>query len=108
MSTQTTREGVCVYNREVDIGGAELGTIVANVLDPLVVVFETVGRDADHLDVALCKIVLATGDLAELGGADRCKVTGVREENGLQDDQRGAIGAREGRIPKNRRSTGES
>lgn len=47
---------------------------------------ETVGRNADDLDVALGKVVCTTGDLAELSGADRGEVSRMREEDGLGRD----------------------
>ena len=69
----------------MDVGGTVLGTIFVDVLDPLVVIVETVGRDADHLDVAPCKVARTARDLAELGGADGGEISGVGEEDGLQD-----------------------
>lgn len=74
------------YNREFDIGGAELGSKVADIFDPLVVIVETVGRNTDHLDVAFCKVFLTASDLAELGGADRGEISGMREEDGLEGE----------------------
>ena len=46
-------------------------------------IFETVGRNTDDLDVALGKVTCTTGDLAKLSRADRGKVSGMREEDGL-------------------------
>ena len=77
-------ERVRIHNRELDIGGAVLGAVLVDIQDPLVVILEIVGRNTDDLDVALCKVVCATSDLAELGGADRGEVSGMREEDDLE------------------------
>lgn len=73
-----------IYNRELDIGRAVLGAVLVDIHDPFVVILEIVGRNTDDLDIALCKVVCATGDLAELSGADRGEVSGVRKEDGLE------------------------
>ena len=92
------------YNRELDIGGAVLGTELVDVLDPLVVIVETVGRNTDDLDVTLCKVGSTASDLAELSSANRGEISGMREEDGL--DVAVQIAAAEARkiIPKNHRS----
>jgi len=70
------------YNRELDISGAVLGAVLVDIHNPFVVILEIIGRNTDDLDIALCKVVCATSDLAELGGADRGEVSGMREEDG--------------------------
>ena len=47
------------------------------------VVVQLVRRYADDFDIALGKVGLATGDLTELGRADRGEVSGVGEQDGL-------------------------
>lgn len=47
-------------------------------------ILEAVGRNADDLDVALCKVVCTTSDLAELSGAYRGEVSRMREEDDLE------------------------
>jgi len=68
-------------NGELDVGGGDFAAVLVDVLDPFRVVVEVVGGDADDLDVALCKVGCATCDFAELGRADGCKVSRVREED---------------------------
>jgi hypothetical protein len=52
------------YDRESDFGGAVLGTVLIDILHPRLVVVETVGRDADDLDIALCKVICTASNLA--------------------------------------------
>jgi hypothetical protein len=73
-----------IHNRELDISGAVLGAVLVDIHNPFVVILEIIGRNTDDLDIALCKVVCATSDLAELGGADRGEVSGMREEDGLK------------------------
>lgn len=46
-------------------------------------VFEAIGRNSNEFNIALSKVTSAASDLAELSGADGCKVSGMREENRL-------------------------
>jgi hypothetical protein len=67
------------YDGELDVGGPDFAAKVVDVLDPLVVVVEVVGGDADDLDIALCKVLRAARDLAELSRADRCEICSMNE-----------------------------
>jgi hypothetical protein len=49
------------------------------------VLFETIGGDANNLHIALFKIRSATSDLSKFGGADRSKISWVREKDSLRD-----------------------
>ena len=53
------------HNRELDRGRGELGAPLLNILGPLVVVLEAVGRDADDLHIALLEVRLPARQLAE-------------------------------------------
>jgi hypothetical protein len=48
------------------------------------VLFETIGGDANNLHIALLKIRSATSDLSKFGGADRSKISWMREKDGLR------------------------
>lgn len=54
---------------------------LVDILDPLGVRLESVGRQTDKLDVALSKLRLELGKGAELSGADGSEVVRVREKN---------------------------
>jgi len=55
---------------------------LTDVLGPLRVVRDRVDREADDLRVALVELALDARHVAELGGADRREVLGMREEHG--------------------------
>jgi hypothetical protein len=75
---------VVTYYRELDICGSNFSSVFVDVLDPVFMVVQAVGRDADELDVPFGKLRRTTSDFAKLGGADRSKVSRVREEDGLK------------------------
>src|SRR5690606_36718146 len=52
-----------------------------DVLDPAQVRIHRVHGEGDHLDAALGELVGQIGGVAQLGGADRGEVGGVREED---------------------------
>src|SRR5438045_4913732 len=52
-----------------------------DVLRPALMVVDRVGRQADHLDVALVELGFHLRHRAELGGADRGEILGVREQD---------------------------
>ena len=51
------------------------------------VVIESVGRNANYLDVASGKVRAAASDLAELGGADRGEISRVGEKDDLRTNE---------------------
>src|SRR5262249_37324049 len=55
---------------------------LADVVRPARVIADGVDADADDLDTALVELRLDLGHLAELGGAHRREVLGVREKHG--------------------------
>lgn len=62
---------------EGNLGAGDL----VDVLDPVTVTADGVGRQADQLDAALGELGLELGKSAELGGADRREVLRVREQD---------------------------
>lgn len=66
---------------ELHVGWSVTRAEVVDIFDPLVVVFEAIGRNSNEFDIALSKVISAASDLAKLSGADWCKVSGMREEN---------------------------
>lgn len=66
---------------ELHVGWSVSSTEVVDIFDPLAVVSEAIGRNSNEFNIALSKVVGTTSDLAELSGADGCKVSGMREEN---------------------------
>jgi len=66
---------------ELHVGWSVSSAEVVDIFDPLVVVFEAIGRNSNEFNIALSKVISAASDLAELSGADGCKVSGMREEN---------------------------
>jgi hypothetical protein len=52
-----------------------------DVLDPASMILDRVDADADDLDAALVELGLDPGHVAELGGADRGEILGVREHH---------------------------
>jgi len=75
------------YNGELDICWCYFGSKGVDVFNPLVVLVQAVGRDSNDLDVPLSKISSTAGHLAEFSGANRGKISRMREKNGLYDDQ---------------------
>lgn len=124
---QIARSTASTYDGEAHGRGGELAAPLLDVLRPLLVVLEAVGRNTDDLHVALREVrrpadprsttsgsMCAHGDvpashLCELSGADGREVTRVREEDGLRkgasDDERSAQAETKTRAPKNRQST---
>jgi hypothetical protein len=68
------------YNGELEVSLAPL----VDVKDPLVVGFDSVRRQADHLDFALLEIGGTARDFRKFGGAYRSEVIGVRKKDGLE------------------------
>lgn len=66
---------------ELHVGWSVSRAEVVDIFDPLAVVFEAIGRNSNEFNIALSKVTSAASDLAELSGADGCKVSGMREEN---------------------------
>lgn len=62
---------------EVQLAAADL----VNVLDPALMAVDGIGRETNELDIALGELGLELCESAELGGADRGVVLGVREED---------------------------
>ena len=56
---------------------------LVDVLDPLVVRFDTVRGQPNDLDIALREIDLTARDFRKFGRADRGEVIGVRKKDGL-------------------------
>jgi hypothetical protein len=65
------------HDRELDVSRANLGSIVVDILDPVVVALQPVSRNTDDFDVSLCEVFCAPSDFPELGRAHRSEVTGV-------------------------------
>ncbi len=78
-----SKAGGLIYNGELDIGRSKLGAIFVDILDPCMVVLETIGRDTDHLHITGCKIRSAASDFTKLSGADGREIARVREQDGL-------------------------
>ena len=62
---------------ESKIAAADL----VDVFDPVSVAVDSVGRETDQLDSSSCEFGLELCKCAEFGGADRCEVFGVGEED---------------------------
>ena len=73
------------YDRELNVCGPYFGAVGVYVLNPFIVLFETIGGDTYHLHIALLEIRSATSDLSKFGGADRSKISRMREKDGLRD-----------------------
>ena len=70
------------YDRELDLSlAARLGAILVDVFDPLFVLIETIGTDADDLDVSFLKVFSSPGDLTELCCADWREIVWMREQD---------------------------
>jgi len=57
-----------------------------DILNPLIVVINRVNADGSNFNVALLELILLFGKLTQLGGAHRCEISGMAEE----DPPRGA------------------
>lgn len=60
---------------ELHVGWSVTRAEVVDIFDPLVVVFEAIGRYSNEFDIALSKVISAASDLAKLSGADGRKVS---------------------------------
>ena len=72
------------YDRELNICRSYFGAKGTYVLDPFLVFLETIGGDANNLHIALLEIGSATSDLSKFSGADWCKISWMREKDGLR------------------------
>jgi hypothetical protein len=72
------------YDRELNVCRPYFGAVGVYVLNPSIVLFETVGGDTNNLHIALLEIRSATSDLSKFGGADRSKISWMREKDGLR------------------------
>jgi hypothetical protein len=71
------------YDGELDVSLADnFAAVLFNILDPLVVVFKSIGRDTKNLDIACSKVFSTTTDLTELGSANGREIARVGEEDG--------------------------
>jgi hypothetical protein len=96
------------YDWELNICRSYFGAKGIYVLDPFGVFLETVGRDANNLHIALLEIGSATSDLSKFSGADWCKISWMREKDGLRQRFESKIRCdieRDQLVPKNHRST---
>ena len=71
------------YDRELNICRSYFRAVGVYVLDPFVVFLEAISGDANDLHVALLEIRSTTSDLSKFSGADRSKISGMREKDGL-------------------------
>lgn len=69
---------------ELDVCWSNFATVVIDVLNPLVMVFEAVGGDSNHLDIALGEVWGAARNLPKLSRADGGKISRMREQNSLK------------------------
>jgi hypothetical protein len=71
------------HDGKLHIGRAKLGSVLVDILYPLVMLLESICGYSNNLYIPFREIIRATSDLPELGCADRGKVARMREENGL-------------------------
>lgn len=67
----------------MNIGRRDFGTKLFNILDPFMVILQTVGGDPDDFDVALLEVISTASDFTQFSGADRCEIARMREKNSL-------------------------
>ena len=84
----TNGRATCTATRWLSIvgigedGKVDRGVLgLVDVLDPVAVRVERIDADGDRLHAALGELALERGGLAQLGGADRGEVRGVREQH---------------------------
>lgn len=75
------------YDRELHIRRASLGSVLVDVLDPLVVACQAVGGNSDHFGVSLSEVGGSPRNFTKLGGAHWGKIAGVREQDRLDNRQ---------------------
>jgi len=66
---------------ELDVSWANFRANFVDILDPVLMRTEVVGRETNDFDISSSKVRSTTSDLSELGRANGCKVGGVGEEN---------------------------
>ena len=66
--------GSSTYDGVVDVGWAELGAVLFDILDPSMVLIKIIGRETNELHAASGKVLGTTSDFTELGGANGGKV----------------------------------
>lgn len=71
------------YDGELNISRGDLATDFIDILDPAIMVLESIGRNPDHFDPAFGEIRGATSYFSKLGSTDGSKVSRVREQNSL-------------------------
>lgn len=74
---------ICTYDWELDIGRTDFGTKFFNVLNPFVVILQTVGGDTDDFDVTLLEVFSTASDFTQFRGADRCEIARMGEKDNL-------------------------
>ena len=66
---------ICLtYNGVIDVGWAELGAVLFDILHPSVMLLEAIGRETDKLHTARRKVPGTASDFTKLGGANRGEV----------------------------------
>lgn len=69
------------YDGELNISRANSGTILVDVLHPLVVALESVCRDTDDLHISLLEVLGTTSNLSKLSCAYWGEITRMREQD---------------------------
>jgi hypothetical protein len=70
-------------NWEFYVCGGNLPTVLVDVLDPGVMIFEAVGGNPNDLNISVFEVRGSASDFPELGGTDRSEVTRMREQHSL-------------------------
>lgn len=71
------------HDGKLHIGGCKFGAVVVDILYPSMMIVETIGRNADHFDTSLLKVLGTASDFTELCCANWGEITGMGKENGL-------------------------
>ena len=58
------------YDRVSDFGWGDPGAELLDILNPVLVLLETIGRESNELHATSCKVPRATSDFTKLGGAN--------------------------------------
>lgn len=76
---------VKMHNWESDVSGRDLGTPFVDILHPLLVFIQTVGRDTNNLHVTLCKVRSSGNDVMNVPSAAQRQ--DIRTDGQLQQVQ---------------------